>query len=71
MNKSDIEILEKELCYQGFFRMERYTLRHRLFNGDWSKEIIRELIERGHAAAVFLYYRQARHVRCQRGRRRF
>lgn len=55
MNKSDIEILEKELCYQGFFRMERYTLRHRLFNGAWSKPIIRELMERGHAAAVLPY----------------
>ena len=55
MNKSDIEILEKELCYQGFFRMERYTLRHRLFNGAWGKPIIRELMERGHAAAVLPY----------------
>ncbi|HMV13214.1 MAG TPA: NUDIX domain-containing protein [Nitrosomonas sp.] len=55
MNKSDVEILEKKLCYQGFFRMERYALRHRLFNGTWSKPIVRELMERGHAAAVLPY----------------
>lgn len=55
MNKSDVEILEKKLCYQGFFRMERYSLRHRLFDGTWGKPIVRELMERGHAAAVLPY----------------
>lgn len=55
MDKLDVEILKKEKCYQGFFRMERYTLRHRLFNGSWGRPIVRELMERGHAAAVLPY----------------
>ena len=55
MNNSDVEILEKKLCHQGFFTMERYLLRHRLFNGGWSKPIVRELMERGHADVVLPY----------------
>ncbi|MDV6344252.1 ADP-ribose diphosphatase [Nitrosomonas sp. Is37] len=55
MTEAGVEIIRKELCFQGFFRMERYTLRHRLFSGSWSQPIIRELLERGHAAAVLPY----------------
>lgn len=55
MTRSDVEIIEKQLCYDGFFRIERYRLKHRLYNGSWSGEIIRELFERGHAAAVLPY----------------
>ncbi|MBL0010911.1 MAG: NUDIX domain-containing protein [Nitrosomonas sp.] len=52
---TDVEILEKTICFEGFFRIERYHLRHRLFNGDWSHPLVRELFERGHAAAVLPY----------------
>lgn len=55
MTDADVEIIRKELCFHGFFRMERYTLRHRLFNGCWSQPIVREMLERGHAAAVLPY----------------
>lgn len=50
-----VEIIEKQECFRGFFRMEKYRLRHRLYNGRMSNEIERELFERGHAAAVLLY----------------
>jgi ADP-ribose pyrophosphatase len=49
------EVLDKSVCYSGFFRMEKYRLRHELFSGGWSPEIIRECLERGHAVAVLLY----------------
>lgn len=49
------EILEKKDCYQGFFRLEKYRLRHRLYDGGMSAPIERELFERGHAAAALLY----------------
>lgn len=49
------EILDKTICYQGFFRMERYHVRHHKFNGEWSRPVTRELLERGHAAAVLPY----------------
>ena len=50
-----VEILKRETEYQGFFRLESYRLRHRLFNGEMSRELGRELFERGHAAAVLPY----------------
>ena len=51
----DFVVVEKNVCYQGFFRLEKYRLRHRLFNGDWSPLLTREMFERGHAAAVLPY----------------
>jgi len=53
--EGEIELLEREVGYQGFFRLERYQLRHSLFAGGMSPVITRELFERGHAAAVLLY----------------
>lgn len=50
-----VDILEKTVCYQGFFRLEKYRLRHRLYSGEMSPVMERELFERGHAAAVMLY----------------
>ncbi len=55
MTNTDIEILEKTICFEGFFRLEHYRLRHRLFNGEWSRPVERELFERGHAAAILPY----------------
>jgi len=55
MQSDDINILDHQLAYQGFFKLERYHLRHRLFNGNWSQPLTRELFERGHAAAVLPY----------------
>jgi len=55
MTNTDVEILEKTIGYEGFFRIERYCLRHRLFSGDWSRPLVREVFERGHAAAVLPY----------------
>lgn len=49
------EIIEREVRYQGFFRLERYRLRHELFSGEMSRVLTRELFERGHAAAVLPY----------------
>ena len=48
------EVLEKEVCYQGFFRLDRHRIRHELFEGG-GREIVREVFERGHAAAVLPY----------------
>jgi len=55
MISKEVEIFDKTACYQGFFRIDRYRLRHRLFSGGWSQPILRELFERGHAAAVLPY----------------
>lgn len=53
--EAQVDILEKSDCYQGFFRLEKYRLRYRLYDGEMSPVIERELFERGHAAAALLY----------------
>lgn len=55
MNRNDFEILDSEVCYQGFYRLERLRLRHRLFAGGMSPAIVREVIEKSDVAAVLLY----------------
>ncbi|CZZ06148.1 MULTISPECIES: ADP-ribose diphosphatase [Enterobacter cloacae complex] len=50
--KNDVEIIARETLYSGFFSMNLYRFRHRLFNGEMSGEIRREIFERGHAAVL-------------------
>ena len=52
---SDVEVLETQNCYDGFFRLDRVRLKHRKFNGDWSDEIYREVIHRKNAVGVLVY----------------
>ncbi|WP_039916599.1 NUDIX domain-containing protein [Cellvibrio mixtus] len=52
---TDVEIIRREEMYKRFFRVEKLFLRHKLFNGEWSGEIGRELFVRGEAVAVVLY----------------
>lgn len=54
-NHDDYEILEREILYQGIFRLARYHLRHKLFNGGWSEPLKREVLERLSAAAILPY----------------
>lgn len=49
------EILDKEQCFKGFYELRRYRLRHALFAGGMGQPITRELMIRGHAAAVLPY----------------
>lgn len=51
----EFKIIKHEVPYQGFFRLEKYYLRHTLFEGGWSEEISRELFMRGNCVAVLLY----------------
>jgi len=53
--KDDVEIIAREELYRGFFSLERYRFRHRLFNGEMSGEVSREILERGHAAVLLPY----------------
>ncbi|KFZ36025.1 ADP-ribose pyrophosphatase [Shewanella mangrovi] len=54
-SKADVEIIGKRTLYSGFFSMEEYCFRHRLFAGGWSEEVKREVFERGHAVVVLPY----------------
>ncbi|WP_432460934.1 MULTISPECIES: ADP-ribose diphosphatase [unclassified Agarivorans] len=51
----DMEIQKVEDVYKGFFKLKRYTLRHRLYQGGWSQWFQREMLDRGHAAAILLF----------------
>src|SRR5262249_48086283 len=55
MTEEDFELIEKTTAYQGYFRVDVYRFRHRLFAGGWSGEMRREVFERGHAVAVLPY----------------
>ncbi|MFO1154354.1 MAG: NUDIX domain-containing protein [Rhodospirillales bacterium] len=51
----DVAVESRETAYTGYFRIDRYRLRHRLFAGGWSGPMGREVFERGQAVAVLLY----------------
>lgn len=51
----EFKIINKEILYSGFFRMEKYCLQHTLYAGGWSAAINRELFIRGSCVAVLLY----------------
>lgn len=51
----DWEIIDRTLRFDGFFRVFECRLRHRLFDGGMSPELMRELIDRGRAVAVLPY----------------
>lgn len=53
--KKKWQVLEQEIGFQGFFRLVKYKIRHELFAGGWSAPVQREILERGHAAAVLPY----------------
>jgi len=53
--KDDVEIIARETRYKGFFSIIAYRFRHRLFNGEMSGEVVREVFERGHAAVLLPY----------------
>ncbi|HMA48340.1 MAG TPA: NUDIX domain-containing protein [Magnetospirillaceae bacterium] len=55
MSADDVEILEKTTPFQGYFRVDRYVLKFRRFDGGWSPDVTREIFERGHAVALVLY----------------
>lgn len=55
LDENDVEIIARETLYRGFFSLNLYRFRHRLFNGDMGPEIKREIFERGHAAVLLPY----------------
>ncbi len=55
MTDEDFQLIEKTTPFQGYFRIDLYRFRHRLFAGGWSGEVRREVFERGHAVVVLPY----------------
>jgi ADP-ribose pyrophosphatase len=55
VTEDDAEIIEKTTSFQGYFRVDRYVLKIRQFDGGWSHPFAREIFERGHAVSLILY----------------
>lgn len=55
LGPEDVAIQERETLFDGFFRLSRYTLRHRLYAGGWSDVMRRERFERGNAVVLLPY----------------
>lgn len=55
MQRDDVEVLEREACFRGFYQLDRLQLRHRLFSGVMSRPISRELFVRHDAVCVLPY----------------
>lgn len=54
MNK-EYEIVSNDAVFRGFFKMNRYRLRHSSFHDGWCGEIVRERIENLAAVSVLLF----------------
>ncbi|WP_435806542.1 ADP-ribose diphosphatase [Shewanella psychromarinicola] len=53
--ESGFSLISKKVLYKGFFQLDEYTFKHKLFKGGWSGEVRREVFERGHAVVVIPY----------------
>ena len=51
----DIEILNEDVLYDGFFTLRKIQFKHKLFAGGESDVVTRELLIKGAASAVIAY----------------
>lgn len=55
MSQDDVEVIEREACFRGFYKLDRLRLRHRQFDGSMGPQISRELFVRHDAVCVLPY----------------
>src|SRR3990167_3080322 len=55
MQRDDVEISEREVCFSGFYQLDRLQLRHRQFAGGMGPVLSRELFVRRDAVCVLPY----------------
>src|SRR3954462_8478990 len=53
--RTDVELSEHRVAFQGHYRIEQFALRHRTFAGGWTELLHREMLERGPAAGLLPY----------------
>lgn len=53
--QDDCRLISRETCFKGFFRVDRIKLSHRLFSGEWSADMEREIFIRADATCVLPY----------------
>jgi len=50
--REDVTVDHCERVFDGYFKVDRYRLRHQRFDGSESEMLSREVLERGHVVAV-------------------
>lgn len=55
LGETDVKIEAITTKYHGFFKMNEYQIKHRLFNGEMSESFSREIFERGDAVVLLPY----------------
>ncbi len=55
INDSPVEMIERKIVRDGFLKIHRLNFRHQLFDGSMSAPMVREVMDRGDAAAVLPY----------------
>lgn len=53
------KVVDEKTAFGGFFRLVVYRIKYQLFAGGWSDTLEREVLQRGHAAAVIPYDRNS------------
>ncbi len=53
--RKDVEVRKVEPLHRGRFRMDRYHMTYRTYAGNWSPEVTREVLDRGHSVGVLPY----------------
>ena len=53
--RDDFEIIAREPCFEGFFKLDRFHFKHKRFDGTWSRSVGREIFVRGDATCVLPY----------------
>lgn len=54
-SQADVEIKDKVSIHQGFMKLKRYFVTHKLHQGGWSQTLQRELVEKEDAVIVLPY----------------
>ncbi len=52
---SKFKIINKKILYNGFFKMNEFTIKFKKYNGNWSKEVKRELFGGAQVSAILPY----------------
>jgi len=47
MSDKKFELLSREALFQGYFRLDRFKIKHERFEGGWSAPYTREVLDRG------------------------
>ena len=52
MSKNEVDVSERRTPYRGYMRLDHYKIKHTKYDGSWTPDLSREVIERGNAVSV-------------------